>query len=46
MKPQQRELDFSIPLIAIVILIAVLASSCAANGYGCHGRSKIMTRVR
>jgi hypothetical protein len=46
MKPQQREFDFSIPLIAIIILIAVLASSCATNGYGCQGRSKIMTRVR
>jgi hypothetical protein len=28
---QKHELDFSIPLIAIIILIAVLASSCSIN---------------
>jgi tRNA(Phe) wybutosine-synthesizing methylase Tyw3 len=28
---QQRELDFTIPLLALIILIAVLASSCSRS---------------
>jgi hypothetical protein len=43
---QQRELDFTIPVVALLLFIILAASSCAANGYGCHGRSKIITRVR
>jgi len=31
MKPQQRELDLSIPLIALVIFIVVFASSCTRS---------------
>lgn len=43
---QQHNIDFSIPLIALLVIIIVAVSSCAANGYGCQGRSKIITRVR
>ena len=32
--------------MASVALIAIFMSSCAANGYGCHGRSKCITRVK
>jgi len=43
---QQNNIDFSIPLIALLVILIMAMSSCAANGYGCHGRSKIITRVR
>jgi hypothetical protein len=35
-------------LIAIVffILLTYALSSCYTQGYGCHGNSRIMTRVR
>ena len=33
-------------LITLFLLVSLMASSCVTNGYGCHGRSKIMTRVR
>jgi hypothetical protein len=34
-------------VLSILLVAAVLTfTSCATNGYGCHGRSKIMTRVR
>jgi len=45
MKPT-REFDFTIPAIALLLFIILVATSCSPNGYGCHGRSKIMTRVR
>lgn len=32
--------------IAIVIMLIVSMSSCTTTGYGCHGRSKCMTRVQ
>lgn len=31
---------------ATVIAIILMLSSCARNGYGCHGRGKIITRVK
>lgn len=37
--------DFTILFIGMAIAVLLLATSCAPNGYGCHGRSKIMTRV-
>lgn len=33
-------------LIGLAIAAALILSSCSHNGYGCHGRSKIITRVR
>lgn len=33
-------------LLIAIIIAATMLSSCARNGYGCHGRSKIITRVR
>jgi hypothetical protein len=35
-----------ISLATALLLIALMVSSCATNGYGCRGKSKIMTRVR
>lgn len=32
--------------IAIAIMLMVSMSSCSTSGYGCHGRSKCMTRVQ
>lgn len=32
--------------IVAVLAIASLVQSCAANGYGCKGRGKIITRVK
>jgi hypothetical protein len=32
--------------IAFLLAVASLFASCATNGYGCKGRSKIITRVR
>lgn len=32
--------------IAFLLAVASLFSSCATNGYGCKGRSKIITRVK
>ncbi len=32
----------------VIMCITLIASlcSCSSTGYGCHGRSKIITRVR
>lgn len=35
----------SIFLLCGCIIILLFATSCRSTGYGCHGRSKIMTRV-
>jgi hypothetical protein len=36
-----------ISIIAISVMLIVFMSSCSSrNGYGCHGTSKCMTRVR
>jgi hypothetical protein len=43
---QKREFDLTIPVAALVLFIILAATSCSPNGYGCHGRSKIITRVR
>jgi len=43
---QQPNLDLSILVVALAIFALLAMSSCAPNGYGCQGRSKIMTRVR
>lgn len=32
--------------IAIIIMLMIGMSSCSPSGYGCHGRSKCMTRVQ
>lgn len=32
--------------IVFLLTVASLISSCATNGYGCKGRSKIITRVK
>lgn len=38
-----RKLSF----IAILAFIAIfMLESCATNGYGCKGRSKLITRVK
>jgi hypothetical protein len=42
----KNDIDVTIPFIALVLILVLALSSCARNGYGCHGRSKIMTRVR
>lgn len=37
----------SIMLLIVTVVAAMLVlSSCSTSGYGCHGRSKCMTRVR
>lgn len=33
-------------IIAFAAFIAISMSSCVTNGYGCHGKGKIITRVR
>lgn len=33
-------------IAAILLLVCFTVSSCATNGYGCKGRSKIITRVK
>jgi hypothetical protein len=45
MKPKHQT-DYSLVLVGLIIMIAIAVSSCATNGYGCRGKSKIMTRVR
>jgi len=32
--------------IILLVSVILLTTSCATNGYGCKGRSKIITRVR
>lgn len=32
-------------LLVVLIVISLALTSCATNGYGCKGRSKVMTRV-
>lgn len=45
MKKNYKEWDYTLILVGLVLLVAVLAS-CTTTGYGCHGRSKCMTRVQ
>lgn len=33
-------------ITALLCLLVYAFSSCTTSGYGCHGRSKCMTRVR
>lgn len=33
-------------IIVALAVISIAASSCASNGYGCRGKSKIITRVK
>ena len=33
-------------VLTVMVLVVLVMTSCARTGYGCHGRSKIMTRVR
>lgn len=33
-------------IIAIAVILMLMAASCSTNGYGCKGKSRIMTRVR
>lgn len=33
-------------VMAVLALFVMSLYSCARNGYGCHGRGKIMTRVK
>lgn len=42
----KNEIDVTVPFIALILILILALSSCARNGYGCQGRSKIMTRVR
>jgi hypothetical protein len=42
----RNDIDATIPFIVLVLILILALSSCARNGYGCQGRSKIMTRVR
>lgn len=37
--------NFRLALLGIAIAVLLLATSCSHNGYGCHGNSRIMTRV-
>lgn len=45
MKMNYKEWDYTLILVGLVLLVAVL-TSCTTTGYGCNGRSKCMTRVR
>lgn len=33
-------------ITALLCMLVYAFSSCTTTGYGCHGRSKCMTRVR
>jgi len=33
-------------ICVLLLLTSILMVSCAKNGFGCHGRGKIITRVR
>jgi hypothetical protein len=37
MKKNYKQWDYTLILVGLVLLVAVLASSCR-TGYGCHGR--------
>lgn len=43
---KKQDFDFTIPLLGLILFICIMAASCSRSGYGCHGNSKIMTRVR
>ena len=48
MTPAPKPFPF-VKVIAVVItaiVIVLLCSSCATQGYGCKGRGKIITRVK
>lgn len=32
-------------LLGMLLVIAIMASSCATSGYGCKGKNKLITRV-
>lgn len=33
-------------LVTAILAMTIFFSSCATSGWGCHGRGKIMTRVK
>jgi len=44
---QQENKIFGILLLVMgSIIVIIMMSSCTTTGYGCHGNSKIITRVR
>lgn len=42
---QQHNIDLSILVMALAMFALLAMSSCATNGYGCKGKSKLITRV-
>lgn len=48
-KEEEKEpfrFDLTIPLLGIIILLILGATSCSRGGYGCKGTGKYITRVR
>lgn len=43
---EKKSLVWFVIYIVVLGSVILLTTSCARTGYGCHGRSKIMTRVR
>ena len=41
-----KKLIYTFVLLLALLMVITAFSSCAPSGYGCHGRSKCMTRVR
>lgn len=44
MKPENKFLTAI--FITAIVAMTIFLSSCATSGWGCHGRGKIMTRVK
>lgn len=38
--------NFRLLLIGTLAFLILAMASCSASGYGCHGRGKIITRVK
>ena len=41
-----KQTSYYIGLFIVSLILLLMTASCASNGYGCRGKSKIMTRVR
>ena len=44
MTPAPKTGRYFIAALFVIIIIVLLCSSCATQGYGCKGRGKIITR--
>lgn len=46
MEERKQNIDITVLVVGFILILILGTVSCSPNGWGCHGRGKIMTRVR